>query len=273
MDFSASRQARLLLIIMVLTFVFPLSLQAQSNQYNYDSFACRFFNIVLIPLGGCRVETLPVSPTTNSVAITPPDETTVTARPTPTPPLPPITQVTPIPEESAPVPSSSIINQYSITQTVSEETIRRIVAQFNATQPVVDLSTFLTVSAFEDRLHTLTDRLRRQDERTSDSFMQQVRSSGGDGGGIVDGSTATDLTLLGASLQNAVLTSNLRTNGHWLSNDGDDEGIYITPSGRVGIGTSTPAELLAITGGALYLGDYVPPSSTNRLYASGGALY
>jgi len=32
-------------------------------------------------------------------------------------------------------------------------------------------------------------------------------------------------------------TENLQMQGHWISNDGDDEGIFVTEAGHVGLGT------------------------------------
>ncbi|NOZ62762.1 MAG: hypothetical protein GXO74_13910, partial [Calditrichaeota bacterium] len=41
------------------------------------------------------------------------------------------------------------------------------------------------------------------------------------------------------NLGNHTATQNIRLNGHWLSNDGGNEGIYVTSGGQVGIGTSS----------------------------------
>jgi len=43
----------------------------------------------------------------------------------------------------------------------------------------------------------------------------------------------------GDNLGDHNLSENLKTNGNWISEDGDDEGIYIGSNGSVGIGTST----------------------------------
>ena len=42
------------------------------------------------------------------------------------------------------------------------------------------------------------------------------------------------------------MVQNLQTNGNWISGDGDNEGISVDASGRVGIGTSTTSNLLTI---------------------------
>lgn len=41
---------------------------------------------------------------------------------------------------------------------------------------------------------------------------------------------------------------NIRLNGHWLSGDGDNEGVFVTSNGAVGIGTSTPTGALHVQG-------------------------
>lgn len=45
----------------------------------------------------------------------------------------------------------------------------------------------------------------------------------------------------GDNLGNHTATENIQSNGHYLSNDGDDEGIYIDADGKVGIGTAPTA--------------------------------
>jgi hypothetical protein len=50
----------------------------------------------------------------------------------------------------------------------------------------------------------------------------------------------------GDNLGNQTLDSNLRTNGYWISNDGDDEGLFVNSLGNVGIGTSSPSSAMDI---------------------------
>jgi hypothetical protein len=49
-------------------------------------------------------------------------------------------------------------------------------------------------------------------------------------------------------LGNHTATQNLKMNDNWISNDGDNEGIYIKTDGSVGIGTNTPGYLLDVNG-------------------------
>ncbi len=61
-----------------------------------------------------------------------------------------------------------------------------------------------------------------------------------------DGSALTNIP--GDDLGDHSATQNLFMDGHWITNDGDDEGIFVQTSGYVGIGTSTPASLLDVNG-------------------------
>ena len=54
---------------------------------------------------------------------------------------------------------------------------------------------------------------------------------------------SSGITLEGAQVS---LLTNLATNGYWISNDGDNEGIYIDESGNVGIGTASPTQMLEV---------------------------
>ena len=50
------------------------------------------------------------------------------------------------------------------------------------------------------------------------------------------------------NLGNHTAQQNINLNGHWLSGDGTDEGIYVDNSGKVGIGVSNPSAMLDLTG-------------------------
>ena len=53
----------------------------------------------------------------------------------------------------------------------------------------------------------------------------------------------------GDDLGNHIATANIQTAGHYISNDGDNEGIFIATDGRVGIGTISPAQQLHLYDG------------------------
>ncbi|MGM0650110.1 MAG: hypothetical protein ACQES1_06330, partial [Bacteroidota bacterium] len=67
----------------------------------------------------------------------------------------------------------------------------------------------------------------------------------------LDDSGTDDQTLAEVLTQGNTANMNIEMNGNWLSNDGDDEGVFVDTDGDVGIGTTTPAEKLELVDGAL----------------------
>lgn len=52
----------------------------------------------------------------------------------------------------------------------------------------------------------------------------------------------------GDNMGNHIATSNIQLGSHYLSSDGDDEGLSVNASGNVGIGTTTPTTKLEVAG-------------------------
>ncbi|MEM6261627.1 MAG: DUF4082 domain-containing protein [Bacteroidota bacterium] len=69
-----------------------------------------------------------------------------------------------------------------------------------------------------------------------------ARSFEGDGSGLTN--------VPGDNLGDHIATQNLQLDSNWLSHDGGNEGIFITPDGDVGIGTDTPQSKLEVNGTA-----------------------
>ena len=65
---------------------------------------------------------------------------------------------------------------------------------------------------------------------------------------VGDGSGLTNVP--GDDLGDHIASENIQTDGNWLTNDGDAEGIFVDTEGQVGIGTDTPAKKLEVAGDA-----------------------
>ncbi|MBN2355768.1 hypothetical protein JXO59_06620 [candidate division KSB1 bacterium] len=87
---------------------------------------------------------------------------------------------------------------------------------------------------------------------------------------IAAGSTADNLG-------NHTATQNIKLNGHYLSGDGGNEGIYVNSSGNVGIGTASISKRLTVSGDAHVTG-YIQPdggllaSSTIVIKSTGNSV-
>jgi hypothetical protein len=70
-----------------------------------------------------------------------------------------------------------------------------------------------------------------------------IRSDALTGGGNVIADPSGNLIIspiTGDNMGNHRATQNIAMQGHWLSKDGDNEGVFVNQTGNVGIGTSTP---------------------------------
>jgi hypothetical protein len=108
--------------------------------------------------------------------------------------------------------------------------------------------------------------------KISPNVISSINSVSNDGGNIdlVEGNNVTitpddannritisaTTTGGGDNLGNHTATQNINLNGHWLSGDGDSEGIYVKDEGNVGIGTTNPTAQFHVSGinGALFEG-------------------
>ncbi len=72
---------------------------------------------------------------------------------------------------------------------------------------------------------------------TPNNTAKTITISATDGGGTT-----------GDNLGNHTATQNIKLNNHWLSGDGGNEGVYVSGTGNVGIGTSNPDYNLHVKG-------------------------
>ncbi len=88
-----------------------------------------------------------------------------------------------------------------------------------------------------------------------------------------NGSALTNVP--GDNLGNHTATQNVKLNGKWLSNDGGNEGVYVTTDGQVGVGTSsiTSGKKLHVNGDTKIVGSLQitggSPSSGDVLTSDG----
>lgn len=83
-----------------------------------------------------------------------------------------------------------------------------------------------------------------------------------------DGSGLTNVP--GDDLGNHTASRNIQTNTQWLSNDGDDEGIFVDAAGQVGIGTDSPSRSLEVSGDTQLSGDDPELVFYEKTTANGG---
>lgn len=76
------------------------------------------------------------------------------------------------------------------------------------------------------------------------------------------GDTMTGNLVMGGTAANIALGSN------YLSGDGDDEGLFVSSTGLLGVGTTTPSEALTVVGGISSVGEGI----ANEVYGLGATL-
>ena len=107
----------------------------------------------------------------------------------------------------------------------------------------------VSLSKFKQTLSFANDILTLSDGNSIDlSTYKQTLSVSGNTLSISGGNSITLPT--SDNFGNHTLTQNLNLNGNWISNDGDDEGIFITNNGAVGINTSTVTQGMLVVNGS-----------------------
>ncbi|MBN1351011.1 hypothetical protein JXJ21_16440 [candidate division KSB1 bacterium] len=103
------------------------------------------------------------------------------------------------------------------------------------------------------------------DGKSATAFVQQLDGVSANSSGNIDLEAGNNVTITpntgsnkitisasasggGDNLGDHTATENIKLQGHWLSGDGGDEGIYITDGGNVGIGKMSPTQKLEVQG-------------------------
>ncbi len=101
-------------------------------------------------------------------------------------------------------------------------------------------------------------------EQLGDGELIEIISTYTDGGGfrvlnngsieVSDDNGTTWVPLAdaaGDNLGDHTATENLQMSNFWVSNDGDDEGLYVDADGKIGVGTNTPTAALELPAGTV----------------------
>ncbi len=78
---------------------------------------------------------------------------------------------------------------------------------------------------------------------------------------------------LGDDLGNHIAEENLQMTDFWVSNDGDNEGVYVDATGNVGIGTSSPQSMLSLSPNNTISVATTDGSDNGYLTITGGGAY
>ena len=95
---------------------------------------------------------------------------------------------------------------------------------------------------------------------------------------VVSGTSAyyevLDTPSLNSDASGTTLTQNLRTNGNWISGDGDDEGLFVDANGTCQLWTTTGSYIYFenYNNGSLRISPGMGSSTTNKIYLIGTVL-
>ncbi len=106
--------------------------------------------------------------------------------------------------------------------------------------------------------------------RSINSLKDNITLAAGSNVNISESGNTITISATGGSsgdnLGNHTATQNIKLNGHWLSGDGGNEGVYVKNNGYVGVGTSSPSAALHVNDndGVLFQGAYGSGTALNQ---------
>ena len=245
--------------LIVLGCLFVLSVPFRASAGGFGGMVCAVFGHALWPFGICEeVITYTANPDADADATSPdtalphvPDVFSVLTNIDATPVQP----LTPLPHTVSTFSSVESLGTPTITE-VERALDERLIVYFEAMIDILEV--MKKASEREESSNTL---------RISRSNNENTREAVSD---LQNGGTLTDTSLAGNS---QILSATADTVLFADSNRYLQSASNLTyTGGRLGIGTSSPSDLLSVSG-AVYLGATVPASTNNRLYNQGGDLY
>lgn len=89
----------------------------------------------------------------------------------------------------------------------------------------------------------------------------------------ISGGNSVTLPTGSDNLGNHIATTNIQLNGNWLSEDGDNEGLFVRDDGNVGIGNNNPGQRLQVNGNARITGEVISRDFRIQDLTSGDDYY
>ncbi|MFN3188533.1 MAG: tail fiber domain-containing protein [Candidatus Paceibacteria bacterium] len=197
------------------TLVLPLLLLLSptltfASELQSDTFACKYFNFILVPLGACKATSLPVPPTP------PPVDPYLVTTPPPQVLGQYLTTITPI----TPSTTTTLVSANTTSSSFEEYTNQRFTGLLSHVHWLISNQRTTSTTVLSD-----LERINLQFERDSDATSRRISELANS---VTDGGSFTDPILL-----NPTLATNLNLNNFWLSPDGTNQGLLINPDGSV----------------------------------------
>jgi outer membrane murein-binding lipoprotein Lpp len=107
-----------------------------------------------------------------------------------------------------------------------------------------------------EHIATLETTVKTQQEEIQ-ALREQEISANRITSGTLDAARIPNLSANKITTGQLTAAANVKLNGHWLSGDGGNEGVYIENSGNVGIGTANPNAKLEVAGNIAIPGGFI----------------
>lgn len=126
---------------------------------------------------------------------------------------------------------------YIYESALTDEEVASLYSAYNAVSGALEANSINSEFGFEQTSITGTNILQGRVGIGTNTPAEKLHVAGN---AQVDGTLKVD--------------GNIKLNGHWLSGDGDNEGVTVNSAGDVGIGTASPTATLHVAGSAVITG-------------------